>query len=89
MHRLLDGPFLKSPRIMRARELMPTFGLGKPSSSILGVGPGALQAPQFHDAAIIVAHRTPLSFSTSLFLLLRQSHYVHAAELFWVFSLTG
>jgi hypothetical protein len=56
MHRLLQRPFLKPPRIMRARELMPAFGLGEPFSSIPGVGPGALPAPQFHDAAIIVAH---------------------------------
>jgi hypothetical protein len=56
MHRLLQRPFLKPPRIVRARELMPAFGLGQPFSSIPGVGPGALQAPQFHDAAIVVAH---------------------------------
>jgi hypothetical protein len=41
---------------------MPAFGLGEPFSSVLRFGLGTLYAPQLHDAAIVVAHRTPPLF---------------------------
>jgi hypothetical protein len=60
---------------------VPALGLSNPFSPISGLKPRPLQAMQFHYRAIILAHKlSPLC--TTLFLLLRQSHYDYATELF-------
>src|SRR3979490_1006478 len=84
MHRLLQRPLLRAPRILRARQLMPAFRLRQPFSPVAGIALGPLQAPQFHYVAIIVAHGRPPELRAYC-VSLRQSHYRYAAELFfWI-----
>src|SRR3979409_2410942 len=83
MHRLLQRPLLRAPRILRARQLMPAFPLGQPFSPVARIALGPLQAPQFHYVAIIVAHGRPPDLRAYC-VSLRQSHYRYAAELFFL-----
>src|SRR3977135_2594074 len=86
MHRLLQRPLLRAPRILHARQLMPAFRLGQPFSPGGRIALGPLQAPQFHNVAIIVAHGRPPDLRPYC-VSLRQSHYRYAAELFfWILA---
>jgi hypothetical protein len=69
-----------SPGVVSACEFVPPLGLCNPFSPVSGFKPRPLQAMKFHDRAVILAHKLSSLFTT-LFVLLRQSHYDYATEL--------